>query len=148
MTSNVFPVLVVLATACGFAACGGSTTSSPAAPSPDAGAYPASKAAVAKLTEQLALSLGPSGVRVNAVAPGFIDAGMSAPIYADPQVREVRGASVPLGRIGSAEDVAEIVAFLASDKAGYIHGQHILVDGGVFCSLKNHLPRKSPQPDR
>lgn len=112
--------------------------------SPDAGSYPCSKAAVASLTEQFALVLGPHNVRVNAVAPGFIDAGMSAPIYQDPVAREVRGAAVPIGRLGRAEDVAEAVAFLLSDKAGYIHGQHILVDGGVGCSLKNHLPRKAP----
>ena len=114
------------------------------APSPDAGAYPASKAAVAKLTEQMVLALGPSGVRVNAVAPGFINAGMSSPIYQDPEVLAARGSSVPAGRIGTADDVANAVAFLVSEDAGYIHGQHLLVDGGVFCSLKNHLPRKPP----
>ena len=114
------------------------------APSPDAGAYPATKAAVAKLTEQLALTLGPKGVRVNAIAPGFIDAGMSTPIYRDPESRALRAASVPAGRIGTAEDIAGTVAFLISDQADYIHGQHILVDGGVACSLKRHLPRKAP----
>lgn len=112
--------------------------------SPDAGDYPAAKAALAKLTEHMALSLGPHGIRVNAVGPGFIDAGMSRPIYADPQARAARSAAVPIGRLGTAEDVAELIAFLASDKAGYINGQHILVDGGVFCSLKLHLPRKAP----
>jgi NAD(P)-dependent dehydrogenase (short-subunit alcohol dehydrogenase family) len=115
------------------------------APSPDAGAYPASKAAVALLTQQFALALGPHGIRVNAVAPGFIDAGMSAPIYEDPDVRAVRGSSVPLGSLGTAEDVAEAVAFLASDKARYTTGQHLMVDGGVSFSLKNHLPRKAPR---
>jgi NAD(P)-dependent dehydrogenase (short-subunit alcohol dehydrogenase family) len=114
------------------------------APSPDAGAYPSTKAAVAKLTEQLALTLGPKGVRVNAIAPGFIDAGMSTPIYQDPESRALRAASVPAGRIGTAEDIAGTVAFLISDQADYIHGQHILVDGGVACSLKKHLPRKAP----
>ncbi|MFT5111144.1 MAG: NAD(P)-dependent dehydrogenase (short-subunit alcohol dehydrogenase family) [Parasphingorhabdus sp.] len=114
------------------------------APSPDAGAYPASKAAVAKLTEQFALTLGPMGVRVNAVAPGFIDAGMSSPIYQDPETRALRAASVPAGRIGKAEDIAGTVAFLISEQADYIHGQHILVDGGVASSLKKHLPRKAP----
>lgn len=113
--------------------------------SPDAGAYPASKAAVAKLTEHMALSLAPLGIRVNAVAPGFIDAGMSAPIYKDEAVRKVRGKAVPAGRLGTAEDVAELVAFLVSEKASYVHGQHILVDGGVSFSLKNHLPRKPPR---
>ena len=114
------------------------------APSPDAGAYPTSKGGLITLTEHLALVLGPHGIRVNAVAPGFINAGMSAPIYADADVAAVRGKTVPLGRLGEAADVAHTVSFLASDKAGYIHGQHILVDGGVSISLKNHLPRKAP----
>ena len=114
------------------------------APSPDAGAYPASKAAVAALTQHLALVLGPSGVRVNAVGPGFIDAGMSQPIYADPAARATRGKAVPLGRLGTESDVAEAVAFLVSDRSAYVTGQHILIDGGVSFSLKNHLPRKAP----
>ncbi|MCM8735206.1 SDR family oxidoreductase [Azospirillum sp. A1-3] len=114
------------------------------APSPDAGAYPATKAAVALLTEHLALALAPRGVRVNAVAPGFIDAGMSAPIYADAEVRAVRGAAVPARSLGTADDVADAVLFLASDRARYIHGQHLMVDGGVSFSLKMHLPRRAP----
>lgn len=115
------------------------------APSPDAGAYPATKAAIAKLTEQMTLTFAPKGIRVNAVAPGFMDAGMSQPIYVDPAVRAVRAGGVPAGRIGTADDVAAAVAFLVSPEADYIHGQHLLVDGGVSCSLKNHLPRKPPK---
>lgn len=114
------------------------------APSPDAGAYPASKAAVALLTQHFALALGPAGIRVNAVAPGFIDAGMSAPIYADPVARATRSASVPLRALGTAEDVAEAVAFFVSERSRYTTGQHLMVDGGVSFSLKNHLPRKAP----
>ncbi len=114
------------------------------APSADAGAYPATKAALAKLTEQMVLSLAPRGIRVNAVAPGFINAGMSAPIYAEGDALAQREASVPAGRIGNAEDVAAAVSFLVSEEAGYIHGQHLVVDGGVFCSLKKQMPRKAP----
>ena len=115
------------------------------APSPDAGAYPASKAAVALLTQHFALALGPHGIRVNAVAPGFIDAGMSAPIYENAEVRAMRGRVVPVGSLGTAEDVAEAVAFLASDRARYTTGHQLMVDGGVSFSLKNHLPRKAPE---
>ena len=112
--------------------------------SPDTGSYPASKAGVAKLTEQFALVLGKDGVRVNAVSPGFINAGMSAPIYADPESARVRGGAVPLGRLGEAQDVADAVFYLASDRAAYITGANLLVDGGVSFSLKNQLPRKAP----
>ena len=108
---------------------------------PNAGAYGATKAAVALLTAQMALEWGPHGIRVNAVAPGLIDAGMSAPIYADPATRAAREAKVPLGRLGTATDIAEVVLFLASDQAAYVHGQNIVVDGGVTGSIIAHLPR-------
>jgi NAD(P)-dependent dehydrogenase (short-subunit alcohol dehydrogenase family) len=111
------------------------------APGPYAGAYGASKAAVALLTAQMALEWGPHGIRVNAVAPGLIDAGMSAPIYADPATRAARSSKVPLGRLGRAEEVAEVVLFLASDAARYVTGQNLLVDGGVTGSVIAHLPR-------
>ncbi len=108
---------------------------------PRAGAYGATKAAVALLTAQMALEWGPLGIRVNAVAPGLIDAGMSAPIYADAAIREARESKVPLGRLGTGDDVARTVLFLASDDAAYITGQNILVDGGVTGSVIAHLPR-------
>lgn len=108
---------------------------------PNAGAYGASKAAVALLTSQMAIEWGPRGIRVNAVAPGLIDAGMSAPIYADPVTREARESKVPLGRLGTARDIADVVLFLASDAAAYVHGQNIVVDGGVTGSVIAHLPR-------
>jgi len=111
------------------------------APGPNAGAYGATKAAVALLTQQMALEWGPRGVRVNAVAPGLIDAGMSAPIYADPEVRRARESKVPLGRLGSAEDVARVVLFLASEEAAYVTGQNLLVDGGVTMGIIGQLPR-------
>lgn len=108
---------------------------------PNAGAYGPSKAAVALLTTQMALEWGRHGIRVNAVAPGLIDAGMSEPIYADSHTRSARESKVPLGRLGSAADVAAVVLFLASDGASYIHGQNIVVDGGVTGSVIQHLPR-------
>ncbi len=108
---------------------------------PNAGAYGPSKAAVALLTAQMALEWGRFGIRVNAVAPGLIDAGMSAPIYADADVRAARESKVPLGRLGTAEDIARAVLFLASDDAAYVTGQNLLVDGGVTGSVIAHLPR-------
>lgn len=111
------------------------------APGPNAGSYGASKAAVALLTQQMAVEWGPAGIRVNCVAPGMIDGGMSAPIFADPEFREVRRAKVPLGRLGAVEDIAAAVSFLASDEASYITGQNLLVDGGVTMSIIASLPR-------
>jgi NAD(P)-dependent dehydrogenase (short-subunit alcohol dehydrogenase family) len=110
-------------------------------PGPGSGAYPASKAAVAKLTEHLSLELGARGIRVNCVAPGFIDGGMSAPIYADARVRQLRGGAVPLKRLGTVDDIANTILWLASDQASYITGQQIVVDGGVANSVLLQLPR-------
>lgn len=111
-------------------------------PGPGSGAYPAAKAAISKLTEHMAIEWGPLGIRVNAVAPGFIDGGMSAPFYADPKIRELRSAAVPQGRLGRVEDIAEAVWFLASDKARYVNGHQLVVDGGVCHSLLRALPRE------
>jgi NAD(P)-dependent dehydrogenase (short-subunit alcohol dehydrogenase family) len=108
---------------------------------PNAGAYGASKAGIALLTSQMALEWGQHGIRVNAVAPGLIDAGMSEPIYADADIRAARMSKVPLGRLGTAADIAEVVLFLASPAAAYVTGQNIVVDGGVTGSVIAHLPR-------
>jgi len=108
---------------------------------PNGGAYGPSKAAVALMTSQMAIEWGPHGIRVNAVAPGLIDAGMSEPLYADPATRRARSSKVPLGRLGSADDVASMVLFLISSEAAYVTGQNIVVDGGVAGSVIAHLPR-------
>lgn len=108
---------------------------------PNAGAYGATKAAIALLTSQMAIEWGPRGIRVNAVAPGLIDAGMSEPIYADPITRQARESKVPLGRLGTAADISNVVLFLASEQSAYIHGQNVVVDGGVTGSVIAHLPR-------
>jgi NAD(P)-dependent dehydrogenase (short-subunit alcohol dehydrogenase family) len=110
-------------------------------PGPYAGAYGSTKAAIALLTQQLAIEFGPAGVRVNAVAPGLIDGGMSAPIYADPEVRAARESKVPLGRLGTCEDIASVVLWLASDEAAYVTGQNLVADGGVVMSIIANLPR-------
>jgi len=111
-------------------------------PAPGSGIYCGTKAAMRSMTEAMSIEWGPKGVRVNAVAPGFIDAGMSASIYADPKARAKRGSGVPLRRWGTALDIAEAVLFLASDAAGYINGQQLVVDGGVSNSVMAHLPRE------
>lgn len=108
---------------------------------PNAGAYGSTKAGIALLTQQMAIEWGAHGIRVNAVAPGLIDGGMSEPIYADPEVRRARESKVPLGRLGVCDDVADAVLFLGSPESSYITGQNLLVDGGVTMSMIANLPR-------
>jgi NAD(P)-dependent dehydrogenase (short-subunit alcohol dehydrogenase family) len=108
---------------------------------PNTGAYSASKAAVLMLTEQMALEWSALGVRVNAVAPGLIDAGMANRINADPAARRQRRSHVPLGRLGTAADVTEAVLFLASPEAAYITGQTLAVDGGISRTALARLSR-------
>lgn len=110
-------------------------------PQPASGAYSASKAATLMLSRQLAQEWGPKGVRSNCVSPGLVMTPMSAPFYADPAVKSRREAMVPLGRIATPEDMADVALFLASPRAGYVTGQEILVDGGLSQSLMGLVPR-------
>ena len=91
--------------------------------------YAASKAGVIGMTKSLAKELASRGVTVNAVAPGFMETDMTAAL--SEAARAATLAAVPMGRMGTAEDVAQAVAFLASDCAGYITGQVLGVDGGM-----------------
>jgi 3-oxoacyl-[acyl-carrier protein] reductase len=91
--------------------------------------YGASKAGVIGATLSAAKELAPTGVRVNAVAPGFIDTDMIR--HLKPGVKAERLASIAMQRIGTPDDVANVVLFLASDYAGYVTGQIIGVDGGM-----------------
>ena len=113
-------------------------------PAPLSGAYPVSKSGLAALTELMAVEWGPLGLRVNAVAPGFIDAGLSTPFFANQTVRDLREKAVPTRRLGTAADIAEAVVFLGSDAASYVNGHQLVVDGGASRALLALLPREAP----
>ncbi|WP_444633052.1 SDR family NAD(P)-dependent oxidoreductase [Cupriavidus oxalaticus] len=91
--------------------------------------YAGSKAAVIGITKSLAKELAPQNIRVNAIAPGFIDTDMARSI--GPEKFAERVASVRMGRVGSPEEIAKVALFLASDLASYVTGQTIGVDGGM-----------------
>lgn len=110
-------------------------------PRAGAGAYSASKAGIAMLARQLAVELGPHGIRSNTVAPGYIKTPLSARNYQDPAIADARTRMVPLGRIGRTQDVADLILFLASDRASYLTGQEVLADGGLSQVLMSMAPR-------
>jgi len=101
-----------------------SSVTGPVASFPGQSGYGAAKAAMAGLTRTLAIEAGPAGVTVNAVAPGWIATGSSTPEELE------AGTRTPLGRAGTPAEVAELIAFLASDASAYITGQVLVVDGG------------------
>ena len=93
-------------------------------------AYCASKGGVMQLTKVAALALAKHNIRVNAVDPGSIDTEMMAGVNANPEAFKVAMSRTPLGRVGSAREIGDIVAFLCSKKASYITGESIYADGG------------------
>lgn len=97
---------------------------------PSIPAYCASKGGIMQLTKSVALALATHGIRVNAVGPGSIATDMLAGINASPEAMKSVMSRTPLGRIGLPEEVANVVAFLASPKASYITGETIYIDGG------------------
>lgn len=94
-------------------------------------AYTASKAAVAGMTRSLAVQYGPEGIRTNAICPGPIRTPLSPMARAEPAEFERLLTGIPLGRIGEPRDIGDVVAFLASDAAGFMNGAVVNVDGGM-----------------
>lgn len=102
-------------------------------PHPNASpAYGASKAAVNYLTMHLAQEMAPHGIRVNAVCPGPVETDMSRQWSAEYRAKVTN--SVPLGRLGSPEDIAEIILFLASEQSGFVTGETVNANGGTFMN--------------
>lgn len=105
------------------------------------GAYSVAKAGITMLSRQLAVEWGKDGIRSNAVHPGLILTPMTQAFYDQPGTTERRSQAVPAGRIGLPADIAQAVLFLASDRAAYITGQELTVDGGFTRMLMGLIPR-------
>jgi NAD(P)-dependent dehydrogenase (short-subunit alcohol dehydrogenase family) len=98
------------------------------------GVYPAAKAALEALTRIAAVEFGPLGIRCNAVGPGLIPTEGTVAHHGDEAAQQRRGALLPLGRYGTPEDVAGVVAFFCSDDSRYVTGQVAYVDGGYTAA--------------
>jgi NAD(P)-dependent dehydrogenase (short-subunit alcohol dehydrogenase family) len=104
------------------------------------GAYGPSKAALIMLVRVLAQEFGPDGIRVNSLSPGMVRTGMTARVYADERVAAERDAMVPIGRVATPEDMADVIAFLVGPDARYVNGHDLVVDGGITGNLLGRMP--------
>jgi L-rhamnose 1-dehydrogenase len=98
--------------------------------------YTPTKAGVHSLMQSCAVALGRHGIRCNSVLPGTIETDINQQDLAAPGKREYFERRIPLGRLGQPEDVADCVVFLASDRARYVTGAALLIDGGLFVNLQ------------
>ncbi|NML31123.1 SDR family NAD(P)-dependent oxidoreductase [Paraburkholderia antibiotica] len=105
------------------------------------GAYSAGKAGVLLLSKQIAAEWGARGIRSNAVCPGMIRTPLSAAFYEHGDIERRRSAMTASRRIGEPNDIADVVAFLASERAAYVNGTEITVDGGFESMLMDLVPR-------
>jgi glucose 1-dehydrogenase len=103
---------------------------------PNFASYCAAKGGMRMLMRDLAMELGPMNITVNNVAPGAIDTPINASLLADKPKLDALLRNIPLGRMGQPEDVASVVAFLASDEASYVTGSTYFVDGGLIRNYK------------
>ncbi len=92
--------------------------------------YPSSKGAVAQLTRDMGVRLASEGIRVNAVAPGFVHTSLTANVTQNPEILNTLNSLHPAGRMGTADEIANVIAFLASDEASFVNGAVWMVDGG------------------
>jgi NAD(P)-dependent dehydrogenase (short-subunit alcohol dehydrogenase family) len=104
------------------------------------GAYGPSKAAVIMLCQVLAQEFGRDGIRVNSVSPGMVRTGMTEKVYDNTALAAERAALVPLGRVATPDDIADVVAFLLGPDARYVNGHDLVVDGAVAGNFLGRLP--------
>ena len=97
--------------------------------------YNASKGGVLQLTRTMAVELGPRGIRVNCVCPGFIDTPLNTRLATPREMEAYEHERIPLGRRGRADEIAAAYAFLASDEASFVHGEALVVDGGQLAVM-------------
>lgn len=102
-------------------------------PIPGIGAYGVAKAGIIMLTRQLALELGRSGIRVNAIAPGMVKTDMNVQLRSTPEAERALAAKMVLGRLGETGDIAKTVLYLASSLSEHVTGQTMVVNGGGFA---------------
>lgn len=110
------------------------------------GAYSVAKAGVRMLTRLMALEWGKFNIRANSVSPGFIRTPLTESAYKDEEKARKRAEIVPIKRIGTPEDVAKLVLFLASDDSSYVNGEDIVIDGGFLHTTYEQAPNK-PKTD-
>jgi len=117
---------------------------------PGMSAYCAAKAGLAMLTQVAALEFAPRGIRVNAVSPGFVDTPLTEPVKLLPGVLEEYLENTPLGRAGTPADVAAAILFLCSDKASWLTGEVLDLNGGAhlkrYPDILGHLDRMAATP--
>jgi NAD(P)-dependent dehydrogenase (short-subunit alcohol dehydrogenase family) len=108
-------------------------------------AYAAAKGGVVAMTRELASELAPLAIRINSISPGHVLTGMSADRMSQPAIREEAEAGIPLGRIGTAEDIARAIVFLAGPESGYVTGTDLVVDGGLISFVRRRdMPLAKP----
>lgn len=116
-------------------------------PQPNALDYSACKAAIVALSQQIAVEWGAQGIRSNVVNPGMIQTPMTAKLNADPATVSRRAAMTASRRLGRPEDVANVVAFLASPRSGYVNAAELMVTGGLHAMLMNLIPQPGLKKD-
>lgn len=106
---------------------------------PGMGAYSSSKAALIMISKQMATEWAPYNIRVNVVSPGLIRTPLTEDMYQNEEIHQKRKSMIPLNRIGTGEDIANVTLFLSSSKSSYITGQAIIADGGLLGTIQSHI---------